>query len=94
MDESGLIKLVETVKSLINSIDERFESGHVGNVSYIGSAGQVSCGDTPGPEVNVSGTRGSFFSTGLTGTDYNFAKFETGGGKVKLADFIYLNLVL
>ena len=33
VDESGLLNVVETVRSLNNSVDERVESGHVGNMS-------------------------------------------------------------
>ena len=56
------------------------------------SQGQVSTGDTPGSEVNVSGTRGSFFSTGLTGTDSGFGNDFAFGGSESLPALIYLNL--
>ena len=55
---------------------------------------QVSGGVSPGPEVYNSETGGEDGGRDLGGTDCNFAKFETGGGKVTLADFIYLKLII
>ena len=76
-----------------------FDSNHLlfACVSAINTVGSAGCGEglvcagvTPGPDVNLFRTRGSFFSPGLTGTDYNFGKFnETGGDKV-LPAVIYL----
>ena len=54
--------------------------------------GLVCTGVTPGPEVNVSGTRGSYFSTGLTGTDSGFGNDFAFGGSDGLPALIYLNL--
>ena len=59
-----------------------------------GAEAQVSSGDTLCREVNLIVTGGSFFSLGLTGTDCNFDKFETGGGNVNRAAVIYFNLLI
>ena len=52
----------------------------------IDAAGQVSFGDSTGPEVKENNSGGEDSGRDLGGTDCNFAKFETGGGKVRLAD--------
>ena len=66
-----------------------FASEHCIDAEGGGADAQVSSGDTLCRQLNLIGTRGSFFSSGLTRTDFTFISFhETGGDKVLPADII------
>ena len=64
----------------------------VTSVMSTGSEGHVSFCDTPGPDVNLFRTRGSFFSSGLTRTDFTFISFHGTGGEYVLPAVIYFSL--